>query len=67
MDEYSALLIQQGSCTYELTEIVTVCTSPMKPQLKPNPKMRGGRPEALPVAEELLAVDSCGEREIHFR
>lgn len=28
VDEYSALWGQQGSCPCELTEIVTVCTSP---------------------------------------
>lgn len=46
----------EGSCTYEVTVLVTVCTRPA--QLKSD--------QIPTVAEELLANDGCWERRSSF-
>ena len=57
----------QGSYRCEITATVTVCTSFMKAQMRPVTGMeRGGGYEILPLPKELVAIDSCWEREDQF-
>lgn len=53
----------EGSCTYELTVVVTACASLVKAQDKQNPNMeKGGGYRASPLAEGLLATEAAGRR-----
>lgn len=54
-----------GRCTHDLTAIVPACTNLC--ELKSRPQQGGGGGnEVLPLGEELLTFDSCGEREGQF-
>lgn len=65
LQEVSVFCTQQGSCTYELIRVETTCTRPVIPQeCKNSHTETGGRwgHKVLPLAEELLAIDSFQER-----
>lgn len=57
------LLNTQGSCTYELKVLFTVCERPVQLQARPNPNMEtwghGVGHTVSPLDEELLEVANC--------
>lgn len=58
---------QQGSYTYEFTDMKTVHTRALQVQARPNPSMEGGGGHTvLPLAEELLIIDNCQARRSPF-
>lgn len=69
MDDYKENVsqMQQGSSTYELIAIETVCTGPMPAQASHNPSMERSGHEVPPLAEEPLAIDNCRENQFSVR
>ena len=56
----SALQIQQGNCTYELTVVMVACIGLVQAQARQNSNMeREIGYEVPPIAEELLVIVSC--------
>lgn len=66
LQENRIFWIQQGSCIYNLTWIVSTWTRPMQPQARQNPSMEGGdsRSEIPPLAETLKHLVAAGRGNI---
>jgi hypothetical protein len=56
-----------GSCTYEVTDIVTACTRPVQVQARPSFSMEREVKHTIPaLAVEQMAVVSSWERKRQF-
>lgn len=63
----SAFRTWQGPCTHTLTKASIACTKQPHYQVSQNPLMgEVGINETLHIAQEILEIDDCCEREVDF-
>lgn len=59
--------MQQDSCTYEITVLVTTHTRSVQEHTRQNPAWKWGSSHSIQsIAEKFSAIEGCWAREDHF-